>query len=730
MLNRARLAALTAAALAVALIALLVLPGNAPTTAQPPDIYDRMDDLEDGLARLRADVGGVRSELGLARDDLRGLRGDIAVLTQRMGRLANVAQPAPADAAAYTKAYVERAIARYQRDGRQAAVDYYNSPESVEGQWYLFIYDEDDVNLAHGGVPTRPGTPLSEIAGPDGYPVGPLIGALAAPQGAWMDYIYPNFVQGGTQLKHSWLVRHDGLIFGSGWYEDGPSPEADPAAYTQALVARAVQLHDALGRDALIEYYNSADSINGQWYVYIIENDRLIAHAANPALLATRSSEIRDANGYPSGEVIEALATAEGAWVDYAFANPATQTAQLKHAWVVRSGGLIFGSGWYEDGPSPIHEPGRYTQSFIKLAVQLHQALGRDAAIEYYNDSASAVGEWYVFIHDADGTRLANPFRPDLLGSDAGAAIDATGREYGAKMLAADENGRWVSYVFTNPSQQFRYQQKHTWMVRSGDLLFGSGWYDRNYDLETENPRAYARALVLDAIRRYQADGREATLAYQNSAEALDGPWYVFILDAAGVTLANPAAPEQVSVPRPPGSRVDATGYDYGPDFLAATAEGGWVDYVFRNPDAGYQYQQKHTWIQRHDDLLFAAGWYETDAEIQFDPDAFTRVVVEAAVQRYDAFGREATIERYSRADSASGHWAAFIITAEGEVLADIAENRGFDLAAAAQAAADHGVWLELPSSDDQSGGGGVQRVLVVRRGDVVIGSSWLDTSR
>ena len=721
MRNRARLAALAAAALAAALIVLLILPGNAPTIAQPPDVYDRIDDLEDGLARVRADIGGVRSEVGLARGDLRELRGDIAVLSERMGRLANVAQPSPADAAAYTRAYVERAIARYQRDGREAAIEYYNSPESLDGQWYLFMVDENDTFVAHGTNRSRPGTPAAEVLGPDGYPVGSVIAALATPDGAWMDYLHINPSSGATQFKRSWLVRHDGMLFGAGWYSDGPSPQSQPGAYTQAVVQRAIQLYGALGRDAAVEYYNSPESIDGQWYVYVIDpNDRIVAHAANPALRGTRASEIRDANGYPSGRVIEALATAQGAWVDYSFANPATDSTQLKHGWVVSRDGMIFGSGWYEDGPSRIHEPGLYTQSFIKRAAQLHRALGREAAIDYYNNPDSADGEWYVFIHDADGTRVANPFVPERLGTNIrDTAIDVTGRDYGAEMLAADENGAWVSYVFVNPSQNYRYQQKHSWMVRSGDLLFGSGWYDRNYDLKTADPAAYARVLVQNAIERYQDDGREAALAYYNSAAALDGPWYVFVLDSDGVTLANPAAPEQVGVP---GSRVDATGRDYGPDFLAATAAGGWVDYVFRNPDADYQYQQKHTWIQRYDDLLFASGWYETDAEVQFDPDAFTRVVVEAAVQRYDAFGREATIERYSRADSASGHWTVFIIDAEGVVLADVAENRGFDLAAAANAATRDGAWVGLPPNVRDS----FYRVFVVRRGDVVIGSSWL----
>ena len=59
-------------------------------------------------------------------------------------------------------------------------------------------------------------------------------------------------------------------------------------------------------------------------------------------------------------------------------------------------------------------------------------------------------------------------------------------------------------------------------------------------------------------------------------------------------------------------------------------------------------------------------------------------------------------------------------------MLADVAENRGFDLAAAANAATRSGAWVELPATDDSAG---AHRVLVVRRGDVVIGSSWRNPS-
>ena len=37
--------------------------------------------------------------------------------------------------------------------------------------------------------------------------------------GRWVSYVFLNPATGDEGIKHSWVVRHDGLIIGSGWYE-------------------------------------------------------------------------------------------------------------------------------------------------------------------------------------------------------------------------------------------------------------------------------------------------------------------------------------------------------------------------------------------------------------------------------------------------------------------------------------------------------------------------------
>jgi len=356
-----------------------------------------------------------------------------------------VADPVPdvTDPAGYTKWFVEQAIARYERDGREAMLAYYNSPQSIDGQWYMFIMDEDDVVVAHQNQDLI-GVPGVDVNGPDGYPAGRMVIEVASVEGSWVDYQFDNLATGRAEIKHSWIVRQDGLIFGSGWYESAPSKTDDPGGYTKSFVARAIELYDVLGRDALIEYYNTAESVDGPWYVFVIgEDGRNVAHQVRD-FIGLVAAEV-DIDGYPAGAMVVAVASEEGAWVDYWYTNLETNRSETKHSWVVKHDGLIIGSGWYEEGPSKEHAPGAYTQSYVQRALELYRVLGRDATFEYYNSQGSIDGEWYLFIHNVDGTRLvsgARADRPGWLGSNLhGTGVDVTGYDYTADTLSIETSG-------------------------------------------------------------------------------------------------------------------------------------------------------------------------------------------------------------------------------------------------------------------------------------------------
>ena len=268
--------------------------------------------------------------------------------------------------------------------------------------------------------------------------------------------------------------RDSGFQFGVRPYQL-PS-KSDPTAYTQAFVERAIHRYNTEGLQATLDYYNSPQSIDGQWYVFIIdENQTIIAHAPNPDLVGKHVSQALGPNSYPTGSAVAASADEDGAWFDYTYANPASGVVETKHSWVVIHDGITFGSGWYERGPGK-SDASAYTKAFVQQATNLYVALGLEETVAYYNAKESVDGQWYVFIIDPDGYTIAH-HNPQFRGRDPSLRVDVTGYFYGDDLLAADENGRWVDYVFLNP-ETGEQPTKHTWAIRHDGLIFASGWYE------------------------------------------------------------------------------------------------------------------------------------------------------------------------------------------------------------------------------------------------------------
>ena len=116
-----------------------------------------------------------------------------------------------------TKEYVADAIAQYERDGMEAMVEFYNSRESMDGQFYLFMTDENDIYLVHPIFPHLIGTDIKDVVGSDGQELGKEI-AQATEDGIWVEYLWPNPITLNEESKVTWAVRHDGKTFASGYY--------------------------------------------------------------------------------------------------------------------------------------------------------------------------------------------------------------------------------------------------------------------------------------------------------------------------------------------------------------------------------------------------------------------------------------------------------------------------------------------------------------------------------
>ena len=252
-----------------------------------------------------------------------------------------------AQSLAYAQALVQLAIDRYARDGREEAIDFYNSEESLDGDWHVFVLDEGGYIVSMAAFPSWVGVHDSEFKGHNHYPAGQMVIDGASAEGILIDYLAAGLF-GRVELKHLWVVKHDGLVFASSSWSGGAISKSDQPEYTQEIVRLAIGLYEASGLPAALGYYNSADSIDEQWYAFIVdaESGRTIGHF-NPDL-RDRDPTLRvDPTGYFYGDDLLA-ATEEGSWIEYVITNPDNGEEQLKHTWAVLHDGYIFASGWYE----------------------------------------------------------------------------------------------------------------------------------------------------------------------------------------------------------------------------------------------------------------------------------------------------------------------------------------------------------------------------------------------
>ena len=254
-------------------------------------------------------------------------------------------------------------------------------------------------------------------------------------------------------------------------------PQSAPAEYTKFFVNNAISRYKAEGLEATLSRYNRLESVDGQWYAFIIdESGKVISHYDSHLIGEDLKGPIgTDANGYNFGpEMLSA--TEEGKWVSYVYKNPETVNispedlgdVDLKNASVVRHDGLLFGSGWYIDFD-------QLTQDIDAAVVEQFNSVGLEATVDYfannpgdilggvaasavsYNQSGAAPGEWSIFIADENGTIVLH-FNPEMIGKRLEDLL-------GTDMLETDEYGIWLT------SESMRI-----WVVSSGGWVFGAGW--------------------------------------------------------------------------------------------------------------------------------------------------------------------------------------------------------------------------------------------------------------
>ena len=183
-----------------------------------PELGLTAEDVEEAIHKAMADM--PQPEQGLSRGDVEEIvKAAFAELSQPQSGLTSaeaeqiargvVASIPPKSAPAeYTKFFVNNAISRYKTQGLDAALAYYNREESIDGQWYVFIIDENDLVIGHPDA-HRLGLDLKGWVSLDatGYNFGPDM-LSATEEGKWVSYVYQNPESGGIGDDHTGALEY------------------------------------------------------------------------------------------------------------------------------------------------------------------------------------------------------------------------------------------------------------------------------------------------------------------------------------------------------------------------------------------------------------------------------------------------------------------------------------------------------------------------------------------
>ena len=501
-----------------------------------------------------------------------------------------------------TFAYVTKAVDFYKNNGLDATVEFYRSPESVEnGRSLLLINKSENVLLAYRSLPTLVG----QYVGPgSSFTAFGALTTTTTENGNWATARGINPATRLEEPRRVFALLHDGLVFSA----SHSVLVEDVEASTKEYVQKAVDSYEMNGLDAAITYYNSEDSLEGQFYLFLIGQDDLyLAHPIFPHLIGTDIKDVVGSDGQELGKEI-AQATEEGVWVEYLWPHPVSRKEQQKVTWAVRRDGMIFASGYYagspESGPPAWQDadPQQYTIDYVNRAVERYESDGLESMLNYYNSVASFEGEWYLFATDDADIYHVHPLLPELIGTDIKDVVGSDGYRLGEELAKATEDGVWVEYLWPHPVT-LKEVPKVGYAVRRDGMLFASGYYVRN-----EDPEGQTIAYVQQAIQYYEDNGLEAAITHYNSPESLDGQWGLTLADENDILRV--ASLSQHLIGTDLKDFATPRRGEIGKEMAAATAEGLWITYLFPNLRSS-ETLYAHTWAVRHDGLLFMSRYYD-----------------------------------------------------------------------------------------------------------------------
>jgi polar amino acid transport system substrate-binding protein len=256
-------------------------------------------------------------------------------------------------------------------------------------------------------------------------------------------------------------------------------------------------------------------------------------------------------------------------------------------------------------------------RAFLDEAVSYANDNGIERALQEFNNRSGSFvrGDLYIFAYDINGTNIAHPFKPELIGQKG--LLDVNGVDVVGREIALAERGGGAMYiVFPNPVHENKDEPKLIYIedINSGinssinsSIYIGTGTYLSNISAYfAEEDRVGLVSFVQEARGYAQKSGKQRALEVFNDPKGnfTRNGRYIFAHDYEGKTLALPYQPELIGK-----SRIDALDTN-GVVFVSqiidiAKAGNGFTYYIYPDPSRNIAQKLKLSYVAKVDDTWF-----------------------------------------------------------------------------------------------------------------------------
>jgi polar amino acid transport system substrate-binding protein len=260
-----------------------------------------------------------------------------------------------------------------------------------------------------------------------------------------------------------------------------------------AFVEKAYEYAREQGKDTAIAGFNDPGGrfVEGELYMFAYDlGGNTLAHPFQPDLLGKNRLDTTDADGTAFIRDLISTAQSGGGFVRYLYLDPAdnnktkpklSYVMMVDRDWIIGSG--VY--GWNEEDPFIRQggDPGVRgdLKSYVEEGIAYARKHGKTAALREFNDTNGTFvrGNRYIYAYDYQGTTLALPFQPRLIGTNLSGLRDAFGVATNRiQSLLAQQGGGFVFLHYHNPAHTMAVEPKMSYVSPVDDTWWlGAGIY-------------------------------------------------------------------------------------------------------------------------------------------------------------------------------------------------------------------------------------------------------------